>query len=97
MQASINPDKNPAEFLELWFPAADKPGPSFHFFELVNGAPDGFQPLKHTVNVQPGGSATFDLTANEPGDWAFHCHLFFHMHQGMFQVVTVRPLQGGVG
>ncbi|MCF8707657.1 copper resistance system multicopper oxidase [Rhizorhapis sp. SPR117] len=65
-----------------------------HFFELVNGH-DGYQPLKHTVNVQPGGSATFDLTANEPGDWAFHCHLFYHMHQGMFQVVTVRPLQEG--
>lgn len=29
LQATINPDKNSAEFLELWFPAADKPGPSF--------------------------------------------------------------------
>jgi FtsP/CotA-like multicopper oxidase with cupredoxin domain len=63
-----------------------------HFFELVNGH-DGFQPLKHTLIVQPGGSASFDLTANEPGDWAFHCHLMYHMHSGMFQVVTVRPLQ----
>ncbi|KHK93421.1 copper resistance system multicopper oxidase [Novosphingobium malaysiense] len=68
-----------------------------HFFELVNGAPHGHQPLKHTVIVQPGGSAQFDLTANEPGDWAFHCHLIYHMHNGMFQVVTVRPLQGGEG
>ncbi|MGB3723507.1 MAG: copper resistance system multicopper oxidase [Pacificimonas sp.] len=60
-----------------------------HFFELVNGAEPGHQPLKHTVIVQPGGSATFDLTADEPGDWAFHCHLLYHMHSGMFQVVTV--------
>ncbi|MGB7406339.1 MAG: multicopper oxidase domain-containing protein, partial [Pacificimonas sp.] len=37
----------------------------------------------------PGGSATFDLTADEVGDWAFHCHLLYHMHAGMFQVVTV--------
>ena len=66
-----------------------------HFFELVNGAPGDHQPRKHTVNVQPGGSATFDLTADAPGDWAFHCHLFYHMHQGMFQIVTVRPLQEG--
>ncbi|MGD9664046.1 MAG: copper resistance system multicopper oxidase [Novosphingobium sp.] len=65
-----------------------------HFFELVNDAPHGHQPLKHTLVVQPGGSAQFDLTANEPGDWAFHCHLMYHMHNGMFQVVTVRPLQG---
>jgi len=67
-----------------------------HFFELVNGH-DGFQPLKHTLIVQPGGSAQFDLTANEPGDWAFHCHLMYHMHSGMFQVVTVRPLQAEGG
>lgn len=67
-----------------------------HFFELVNGHGER-QPLKHTVIVQPGGSATFDLTANEPGDWAFHCHLMYHMHNGMFQVVTVRPLQDGEG
>ena len=60
-----------------------------HFFELVNGAPPGHQPLKHTMIVQPGGSATFDLTADEVGDWAFHCHLLYHMHSGMFQIVTV--------
>ncbi|QFT77309.1 Copper resistance protein A precursor [Erythrobacter sp. THAF29] len=62
-----------------------------HFFELVNGADHMHQPLKHTIVVQPGGTATFDLTANEPGDWAFHCHLLYHMHAGMMQVVTVRP------
>jgi len=63
-----------------------------HFFELVNGAPADRQPQKHTVIVQPGGSATFDLTADEQGDWAFHCHLLYHMHSGMFQIVTVaRP------
>ncbi len=60
-----------------------------HFFELVNGAPADRQPQKHTVIVQPGGSATFDLTADEEGDWAFHCHLLYHMHSGMFQIVTV--------
>ena len=66
-----------------------------HFFELVNGAPDGHQPLKHTVNVAPGSKVTFDLTADAPGDWAFHCHMLMHMHAGMFNVVTVRPLDGG--
>ena len=62
-----------------------------HFFEVVNGHP-GRHPRKHTVNVAPGGKVTFDLTADAPGDWAFHCHLLYHMHAGMFQVVTVRPL-----
>jgi CopA family copper-resistance protein len=65
-----------------------------HFFEVVNGHP-GHHPLKHTVNVLPGSKVTFDLTADNPGDWAFHCHLLFHMEAGMFNVVTVRPLEGG--
>ncbi|WP_374570685.1 copper resistance system multicopper oxidase [Phenylobacterium sp.] len=64
-----------------------------HFFEVVNGH-DGRHPRKHTVTVQPGAKATFDLTADAPGDWAFHCHLLYHMHAGMFNVVTVRPLDG---
>jgi CopA family copper-resistance protein len=65
-----------------------------HFFELVTGGPQGHQPLKHTVNVPGGGKVSFDLTADAPGDWAFHCHMLMHMHAGMFNVVTVRPLDG---
>jgi CopA family copper-resistance protein len=64
-----------------------------HFFEVVNGHP-GHHPMKHTVNVLPGSKITFDLTADNPGDWAFHCHLLYHMHAGMFNVVTVRPMDG---
>ena len=62
-----------------------------HFFELVTGQAHG-HPIKHTVNVMPGGKASFDLTADAPGDWAFHCHLLFHMHAGMMNVVKVRPM-----
>ena len=64
-----------------------------HFMELVNGHP-GHHPLKHTVDVLPGGIVNMDLTADAPGDWAFHCHLLYHMHAGMMRVVTVRPLDG---
>ena len=64
-----------------------------HFFELVNGHA-GHHPLKHTVDVLPGGLVDLDLTADAPGDWAFHCHLLYHMHAGMMRVVTVRPLDG---
>jgi len=63
-----------------------------HFFELVTGHGE-FAPRKHTVNVLPGGVVTLDLTADAPGDWAFHCHLLYHMHAGMFRVVSVRPLR----
>jgi CopA family copper-resistance protein len=64
-----------------------------HFFELVNGH-GSHQPLKHTVRVMPGGYVDLDMTADAPGDWAFHCHLLYHMHAGMMRVITVRPMAG---
>ena len=64
-----------------------------HFFELVTGHGE-FAPRKHTVNVMPGGKVTWDLTADAPGDWAFHCHLLYHMLAGMMRVVKIRPLEG---
>lgn len=66
------------------------------FFEIVNGQSPAQQPRKNVIIVQPGASATFDLTANEPGDWAFHCHLMYHMHGGMMQTVTVVGPEGAV-
>ena len=64
-----------------------------HFFELTH-APAGHGPRKHTVTVLPGGKVSWDFTA-DAGDWAFHCHMLYHMHAGMFQVFSVRPLGGG--
>lgn len=64
-----------------------------HFFELVTGHGD-HAPRKHTVIVQPGGKVTWDFTADVVGDWAFHCHLLYHMHAGMMRVVSIRPKGG---
>lgn len=64
-----------------------------HFFELVTGHGD-HAPRKHTVIVQPGGKVTWDFTADAVGDWAFHCHLLYHMAAGMMRVVSVRPRGG---
>jgi len=64
-----------------------------HFWQLVNGH-GSHQPLKHTVRVLPGGFVDLDMTADAPGDWAFHCHLLYHMHAGMMRVVKVRPMEG---
>ncbi|WP_395622351.1 copper resistance system multicopper oxidase [Sphingomonas daechungensis] len=65
-----------------------------HFWQLVNGH-GSHQPMKHTVRVLPGSFVDLDMTADAPGDWAFHCHLLYHMHAGMMRVVKVRPLEGG--
>jgi len=53
-------------------------------------SPDGrFQVRKHTPNVQPAQRITFLVTADAPGRWAWHCHLFYHMEAGMFREVVV--------
>ena len=64
-----------------------------HFWQLVNGQ-GANQPLKHTVRVLPGSYVDLDMTADAPGDWAFHCHLLYHMHAGMMRIVKIRPLEG---
>jgi FtsP/CotA-like multicopper oxidase with cupredoxin domain len=58
------------------------------FVELDNGAGE-LRPRKHTVNVRPAERMTLLLTADEPGRWAWHCHLLYHMHLGMFRVMQV--------
>ncbi len=53
-------------------------------------APDGrFQVRKHTIAVQPAQRISFLVHADAPGRWAWHCHLMFHMHAGMFREVVV--------
>ncbi len=64
------------------------------FFELVAGK-GRHNPRKHTIIVKPGEKLSFDVSAEHVGDWAFHCHLFFHMLAGMFQVVSLLPKAQG--
>ena len=64
------------------------------FFDLVNGG-GNHMPRKHTVIVKPGEKLSVDISAEHIGDWAFHCHLLYHMHAGMMQVVSVLPREGG--
>ncbi len=62
------------------------------FMELENGQGDRL-PFKHTLSVLPASRASLLLTADEPGRWAFHCHLLYHMDAGMFRVVRVAPAE----
>lgn len=62
------------------------------FVQLENGQPAGKLPNKHTVIVPPGQSYSVLLTADEPGQWAFHCHLLYHMMSGMMREVVVAKL-----
>ncbi len=61
------------------------------FMEVQNGRPVANAPRKHTVIVPPFETATVQITALEPGAWAFHCHLLYHMMTGMFVKVLIDP------
>lgn len=59
------------------------------FMEIVNGAEPRSRPRKHTISVKPAERLSVDITADEPGNWAFHCHLLYHMEAGMMRVVNI--------
>ncbi len=62
------------------------------FFDVVKQPHhDHKKARKHTIIVKPGEKLSVDITADAVGDWAFHCHLLYHMMAGMMQVVSVKP------
>ena len=63
-----------------------------HLHGLWSGLETGdakYIPRKHTVLVQPGSKISYLVTADALGEWAYHCHLLYHM-PGMFRKVVVR-------
>ena len=62
-----------------------------HEFQIleIDGTPlEG--PLRDTVYVPKGGTCRIAFDANNPGVWAFHCHIAYHHVRGMFNVVAYR-------
>lgn len=53
-------------------------------------SPDGrFQVRKHTITVLPAQRISYRVSADARGNWAYHCHLLYHMEAGMFRAVVV--------
>ncbi|HUW28624.1 MAG TPA: copper resistance system multicopper oxidase [Sulfuriferula sp.] len=53
-------------------------------------SPDGnFQVRKHTISVAPGHRVSYRVSADARGNWAYHCHMLYHMEGGMFRAVVV--------
>lgn len=50
---------------------------------------ENYIPRKHTIVVQPGAKISYRVTMDARGDWAFHCHMLYHM-MGMFRRVHIR-------
>lgn len=62
-----------------------------HHFQVVaidgrrfNGA------VRDTVLLPPGRAVTIAVDANNPGQWAFHCHHLYHMAAGMMTTFAYR-------
>lgn len=55
---------------------------------LDNGSKK-WNPIKHVVSIAPGTTVYTETEVDAPGQWAFHCHLIYHMATGMFRKVVV--------
>ncbi len=60
-----------------------------HYFKVTaigNTAIDGA--IRDTVLVPPMQTVTVTFDADNPGNWAFHCHHAYHMNAGMMGVIS---------
>ena len=48
-----------------------------------------YNPRKHTIIVKPGEKVCVEVDMDAVGNWAFHCHILYHMETGMFRVLQV--------
>ncbi|MBK3332123.1 copper resistance system multicopper oxidase [Persephonella atlantica] len=55
----------------------------------INNGNGEYNPRKHTLNIKPGEKLCVEIDNDAPGNWAFHCHIMYHMHTGMFRVLQV--------
>jgi FtsP/CotA-like multicopper oxidase with cupredoxin domain len=58
----------------------------WQYLDNGNGA---YNPKKHVINVPPGKTVSVIVVADAEGEWAFHCHLLYHMDAGMFRKLIV--------
>ncbi len=49
--------------------------------EAVNGA------MRDTIEIPPHSTIKVAFSANNPGIWALHCHIIYHLATGMFTVL----------
>ena len=57
-----------------------------HTFQLQR--PGGAGPRKDTAIIRPMETITADFEADNPGQWALHCHNIYHAEAGMMTVLS---------
>ena len=63
-------------------------GHEFQILEIDGESIDGA--MRDTIYVPKDGNCRIAFDANNPGIWAFHCHIAYHHVRGMFNVVAYR-------
>lgn len=58
-------------------------------WQILDNGSGKDNPAKHTISISPGTTVEADIEADAEGQWAFHCHLMYHMASGMFRKVVV--------
>jgi hypothetical protein len=48
---------------------------------------------RDTHNLAPFGHMVFQFDADNPGTWPFHCHIAWHLSQGLFVTFMERPTE----
>jgi FtsP/CotA-like multicopper oxidase with cupredoxin domain len=60
-----------------------------HYFRVVGVDGRRFKgAIRDTVLVPVGGQVTIQFDADNPGNWAFHCHHLYHMNSGMMGAIA---------
>ncbi len=60
-----------------------------HYFRVVDINGQRFKgAIRDTVLVPPGDRVTIQFDADNPGNWAFHCHHLYHMNSGMMAAIS---------
>ncbi len=64
-----------------------------HFFRVMTQQ-GKWSALKHTVNTAPLTTTVIEFAASEDKDWFFHCHILYHMMDGMTRIVRYEDQPG---
>jgi iron transport multicopper oxidase len=80
------------------------PGYGAHFNDYADGDPVPYDPSNHsafptyparrdTFVLPPNGNYVIRFVADNPGVWLFHCHIDWHLAQGLAMVMIEAPLE----
>ncbi|OQE31495.1 hypothetical protein PENSTE_c001G04650 [Penicillium steckii] len=75
-----------------------------HFYDYLNGDPVAYDPSNHeafpqypirrdTIILPPQGYVVLRFVADNPGVWIFHCHIDWHLSQGLAMILVEAPEQ----